>query len=554
MSGRRRDPLPEELLLGAWLAWLMQRAGWNEEEVGDAVAAEVGRTDARGRRRPYAPNTVSNWLHGHVLASKDVVRWFEEELAPGMSQEFDDVAPGFLLHLRRLAVLARRRPGDPDIRDGIHDEQLAPFKSYDLARYRCDLDASSERSGQPPWDPRRSTTPSLECPDDVVARIRSFASAWTDGSPIKVLRRGAREGRPRTNADRDRLIELAIDLGPGVGGYAHKADTARLIAASPGVLRAIRWALRRGDPRAVRALIAMAGCAFLLGLSLKRFERRALAAAADDDERAAVLLAVGLSALGASDTRYAQSCFMRVFRMPSVSATHIATSLLGLAEASLRLNKDDGVLARRALPSFADLGDPVGIAHAQLILAQLALRRGDLEEASRWFIAAADGYVGRDRLGEINTIRGLADVALRRRQYSEAHRLFGIALDGYEALGYVLGRATCMRGLIALDLARDCDENAQLRLSMMARLYAQVTNPLGRAHSVAVRAELEARRGRLVRARLLFRCARWLYDRARCAAGAQICAERSHDLPVRFRSDGLVTLPRRDHWAFDDNG
>jgi len=558
MTKPAREP-PEQLTLGQWMKELRVRAGWTINDVIRATYTDLVESGILARSKPFSHNAVSNWEHGKHRPCSDVVRWYEKNdafkvqprpcgdvVGPDEAHDAFEVLPGYLLQLLRRANVAMWGPAAPNSRrDGIADHELVHFQDHGLESYRRELNASRASRG---------TITSLT-DEELVERVRSASSAT---NRVASRRRRVLSVRCRAR-DVDDCLGLAIVQGPLVGRYDATHDTQQLIADLPHVLRAIDRAFKRGDERAVRAVIALAGCAFLQGVTLKRFEARAVECAGDSEQRADIYNAIGLSAVGAaaspSDLAYASECYQSARNLSAPGTKRQLIAMLGLAEVGLRRHDEDDRPVKTLRAFFVKADDPVYIAHCDLLLAQLELRRGDLDEARRRLLLAATGYGDRDRLGDVNCVKGLADIAARGEQQDVAREWFAVAGHGYEALGFVLGRAHCLRAIADLDLESGHDERARKGIEQADGLYWQIGNGLGKANCQRARGELELRQAKPHRARVRIRDAEWRYGTVQYARGGSLCASRLADLA------GSVALgkdPRElalsDRWMPDDNG
>jgi len=103
---------------------------------------------------------------------------------------------------------------------------------------------------------------------------------------------------------------------------------------------------------------------------------------------------------------------------------------------------------RDAKEKLAQGHDGIGPYHVAYNLAEMALRRGDLNGAFKLFFEAKTGYQGQEsQRSRARALRGLGDVELRQKQWREAQKYFNEALNDLSFAPDVLTEAAVYRGI-----------------------------------------------------------------------------------------------------------
>lgn len=101
-----------------------------------------------------------------------------------------------------------------------------------------------------------------------------------------------------------------------------------------------------------------------------------------------------------------------------------------------------------ALPLFHQARAGLSIASCLVRIGDIALERSDLEEAARRYTEAVPFYHHiKDKLGEASALRNLAEIAMARDEHDEANARFKEALPLFHELGEKSASALCLKGM-----------------------------------------------------------------------------------------------------------
>lgn len=135
-----------------------------------------------------------------------------------------------------------------------------------------------------------------------------------------------------------------------------------------------------------------------------------------------------------------------------------------------------------ALPLFHQARAGLSIASCLVRIGDIALERHDLDEATRRYTEAVPFYHHiKDKLGEASALRNLGEIAMARDDHEEARARYKEALPLFNELGEKAASALCLKGMADISFQRNEYPDARALYEEVGPLLQELGDKVGMA-------------------------------------------------------------------------